>query len=230
WRLPTVKELSTLVDAGIAHPGPTIDIDYFPHCKGSWYWSSSSESDPGLAGNAWYVRFSNGYLSHAEKVGYKYVRAVRAGHPGYFEHSFVVGDGTVTDTGTGLMWQQATMEGTFTWEGALSACENLVLGGHRDWRLPNRNELLSLVDYSAYNPSIDAGVFSDTVSDRYWTSSPYATDSGEAWAIRFDSGALTTLKVFKAFGVGNLYRVRAVRTAQGGPAKALPSVIMLLLD
>jgi hypothetical protein len=56
------------------------------------------------------------------------------------------GNGTVTDTGSGLMWQKATAPGTYTWQAALSYCENLSLAGHSDWRLPNRNELESLVD------------------------------------------------------------------------------------
>jgi hypothetical protein len=30
WRLPTIKELSTLVDNSIPYPGPTIDITFFP--------------------------------------------------------------------------------------------------------------------------------------------------------------------------------------------------------
>ena len=51
------------------------------------------------------------------------------------------GDGTVTDNGTGLMWQQATAPGTYTWEQALVYCENLDLANHTDWRLPTVKEL-----------------------------------------------------------------------------------------
>ena len=79
-------------------------------------------------------------------------------------------DGTVSDTVTGLQWQQATMDldhngiaDDMTWEDALAACENLTLGGYSDWRLPNIFELLSLVDYSRSNPAIDTTVFPDTV-------------------------------------------------------------------
>lgn len=53
------------------------------------------------------------------------------------------------------MWQKDTAPGSqlgkYTWEQALTYCENLVLGVYSDWRLPNRNELQSLVDYSRYN-------------------------------------------------------------------------------
>ena len=75
------------------------------------------------------------------------------------------GDGTVTDMTTGVMWQQAT-EGSMNWEAAISHCEALSLAGYDDWRLPNRRELRSIVDYSRYNPTIDTAVFPGTLSSR----------------------------------------------------------------
>ena len=85
-------------------------------------------------------------------------------------------DGTISDTSTGLMWQKATAPGTYTWEQALTYCENLTLpaGGYSDWRLPNRNELQSIVDYSRYNPAIDTTFFPGTVASYYWSSTTYA--------------------------------------------------------
>ena len=53
------------------------------------------------------------------------------------------GDGTVTDTGTGLMWQKATAPGTYTWEAALVYCENLNLANHTDWRFPRQRACVS---------------------------------------------------------------------------------------
>lgn len=83
------------------------------------------------------------------------------------------GNGTVTDTVTGLTWQQAD-DGVYrNWEQALSYCEDLGLGGKDDWRLPNALELQSLVDYSRYDPSIDP-VF-ECRSYGYWSGSTYVT-------------------------------------------------------
>ncbi len=84
------------------------------------------------------------------------------------------GDGTVSDTCTGLMWQQDTADtngdgvielGPLSsdrrpWCEALAFCENLTFAGHDDWRLPNIRELQSIVDYgrgdlSRFIPSID---------------------------------------------------------------------------
>jgi hypothetical protein len=98
------------------------------------------------------------------------------------------GNGTVTDTYTGLMWQQETTDNTMTWEQALSYCENSTLAGYSDWRLPNKKELRSLLDYSRYNPAINTTYFPDTVSSFYWSSTTYASYTNYAWGVNFSYG------------------------------------------
>ena len=127
------------------------------------------------------------------------------------------GNSTVTDTITGLMWEVKTDDGgsrdkdnTHDWEGALSYCENLTLVGYNDWRLPDRNELQSLVDYTQYGPCIDTIYFPNTVSSNYWSSTTYAGNTFSAWGVSFSDG-----------GVGNRSKsggnyVRAVRGGQCG--------------
>ena len=56
WRLPNVKELSSLVDR--SRSGPAIDAKAFPATPSEWFWSSSPYV--GYADSAWYVSFSNG--------------------------------------------------------------------------------------------------------------------------------------------------------------------------
>ena len=59
WRLPTIKELTTLVDSSIPYPGPTINTTFFPGTVASWYWSSTTYAgDTSIY--AWYVDFSYG--------------------------------------------------------------------------------------------------------------------------------------------------------------------------
>jgi len=118
------------------------------------------------------------------------------------------GDGTVSDTSTGLMWQKATASGTYTWKQALAYCENLSLAGHHDWRLPDRNELQSLVDYSRYNPSINTAYFPDTVASYYWSSTTNAYYTGYAWIVRFNFG------IVLEYNKTSYYYVRAVRSGQ----------------
>ena len=125
------------------------------------------------------------------------------------------GNGTVTDIGSGLMWQKATAPGTYTWQQALSYCENLSLAGYSDWRLPNYNELWSLVDNSRHSPAIDPLLAPYTVSDFYWSSTsdtipPPNPDA--AWFVDFDLGGWSYV-MYKS----NSCYVRAVRGGQSPP-------------
>jgi hypothetical protein len=101
------------------------------------------------------------------------------------------GDGTVTDTLTGLMWQQATPVLVMDWATAKSYCATtLRQGGHADWRLPAKIELLSLADYGMPypGPAINTTYFPGTQANFYWTSTPLAGSSDNAWNINFNAG------------------------------------------
>ena len=207
WRLPTIKELSFIRKMDV--PNPSINTDYFPNTVSSSHWSSTSlASSPGLV--AWYVYFNNGGMHFFDKSDNNYVRAVRGGQCGSFGDFVDNSNGTVIDTDTGLMWQQDTVPaGTYTWQDALSYCENLTLAGYNDWRLPNANELQSLVDYSRYLPSIDP-VFPNTVLSFYWSSTSFDIRPSPAWIVHFSYGNMyNSLK-----SPGNY--VRAVRGGQCG--------------
>lgn len=76
------------------------------------------------------------------------------------------GDGTITDTTTGLTWEKESDDGSIhdgdtwrDWNGAFAKIATLnatAFAGHTDWRLPNVFELQSLADYGVASPSIDA--------------------------------------------------------------------------
>ena len=74
WRLPNVKELSSLVDK--SRIIPSIDVTAFPGTQSAWFWSSSPYA--GNASSAWYVYFYNGYVNdyYSRTDGY-HVRLVR---------------------------------------------------------------------------------------------------------------------------------------------------------
>jgi hypothetical protein len=55
------------------------------------------------------------------------------------------GDGVWYDESSGLCWQDPPAADTLNWSAAVSYCDNLDLGGHSDWRLPNIEESISLV-------------------------------------------------------------------------------------
>jgi len=205
WRLPTIKELSTLVDSSKYFPA--INTAFFPGTVASVYWSSTTNASD--TSGAWAVDFFNGLVGsyyYYTSNGH-YVRAVRGGQSGSLGNLVINGDGTVTNTATGLMWQQATAPGTYTWEQALTYCENLTLADKSDWRLPNRNELQSIVDYNRVNPAIDTTFFSGTVASFYWSSTTNGNDTdGGAWLVHFADGY-----VYGYGGKSGNYYVRAVR-------------------
>ena len=202
WRLPTLKELGCIVNYGTY--GPAIDTDYFPNTMKSGYWSFTPYAY--AATSAWIVDFDYGYGGFSYKSGSYHVRAVRGEQS---NNTFVNnGDGTVTDTSTGLMWQQGALGNRMTWEEALSYCEALLLAEHVDWRLPNRRELQSIIAYEAYNPAIDPDYFPDTVSSGYWSSTTRTDNTSRGWTYSFGDGS--------DYGRSktNSYYVRAVRAGQ----------------
>jgi len=211
WRLPTIKELSFLVDRD--RYDPSINTTYFPNTLSSGYWSSTTYAY--FPSYAWFVDFYFGVVSGYYKSGSNYyVRAVRGGQCGGFDNYIDNGDGTVTNTDTGLMWQQDTAPEYYTWQEALSYCETLTLANYTDWRLPNVNEFQSIVDYNRYNPSINTDYFPNTVSNgytTYWSSTTIADDPYGAWLVAFGNGDVDNY--FKSY---DRYYVRAVRSGQCG--------------
>ncbi len=208
WRLPTIMELSTLMDSSIPSPGPTVNPSYFPSTVASYYWSATSNAEN--TNYVWFVDFYYGNVGYYDKSDYKYVRAVRG--EGIANNFIDNGDGTISDISTGLMWQQAIAPEPYTWEQALAYCENLTLpaGVYSDWRLPNRNELQSIVDYSRFIPAIDITFFPGTMASNYWSSTTYALYSGYAWIVNFYYGNVDY------YGKSDYRYVRAVRGGQCG--------------
>lgn len=103
-----------------------------------------------------------------------------AQYRGNFQNYIVHGNGTVTDTVTGLMWTKSpdtngdnkiSKADKLSSSNALSYCESLELAGHNDWQLPNIKQSYSLInfqgedpdpmakDVSELNPFVDVSVF-----------------------------------------------------------------------
>ena len=172
WRVPTLKELYSLINFTGRVQGETaiemfIDTNYFNQPIGdvsigereidAQTWSSTEYV--GLTMNAdetvFGVNFVDGRIKGYPKFkpatgadNKLYFRMVR-GNTEYGENDFIDnGDGTISDLATGLMWQKADDGVSRDWEEALEYSENLELASFNDWRLPNAKELQSIVDYS----------------------------------------------------------------------------------
>lgn len=170
WRLPTIKELYSLIDfsggMGFRPPKPYLDTNHFDFVYGdprrgerdidAQYWSATEYVGTTMNGDAtvFGVNFADGRIKGYPRdrtprgTNRQFVRYVR-GNPHYGLNEFADnGDGTVTDRATGLMWQKADSGRAMDWEHALAYAGSLELAGHSDWRLPNAKELQSIVDYS----------------------------------------------------------------------------------
>ncbi|MBI5676060.1 MAG: DUF1566 domain-containing protein [Nitrospirae bacterium] len=198
WRLPTIKELVTLIN---------YSYDVFPY----HYWSSTTLAGDNYFDEAWYVDFWEGLVNiESESYYYNYVRCVRGGELdfGNFADNH---DGTITDYLTGLMWQQGEL-GDMTWASAISYCENLELpsgSGQTDWRLPNIKELISITDFTRYNPPIDITFFPNSRGN-YWSSTTDVGDEDAAWFVEVVYGrSYNHVK-------NNSYYMRCVRAGQSG--------------
>jgi len=95
-----------------------------------------------------------------------------------------------------------------TYANALTNCESLSYAGFTDWRLPNINELLSILDWSL-NPAINP-LFTNVAAvgnNRYWSSTPRAAaPTTYNWAIRFNGDVY-----IQVLAVGTETVVRPVR-------------------
>lgn len=101
---------------------------------------------------------------------------------------FVVnGNGTVTDTVTGLMWQQ-TDGGEMTIEKAFLYADTLTLAGFSDWRLPSAHESFSILNHQHTNPALDLQFFTSTNAAYWWSSQFQANDPTKVWCTNAGGG------------------------------------------
>ncbi|MBS3758528.1 MAG: DUF1566 domain-containing protein [Desulfobacterales bacterium] len=220
WRMPSREELRSIVDYSIPYPGPCVDASFFPNTIAPYcsYWSATTRaSNPDYA---WSMYFSSGNDDNGSKSdSIMSVRAVRGGQPGSLDNLVINGNGTVTDTRAGLMWEQKTDDGgprdkddKYTWQEALDYCQDLSLADHGDWRLPTIKELGSLADLSIHNPAIDTTAFPNTIASYYWSATACAGNPGYAWSMNFAHG----LDYNDYYGNSSTDYVRAVRGGQSG--------------
>jgi len=205
WRLPTIKELYSLIlFSGIDPPAegtsaviPFIDTACFVFEYGdlsageriidAQYWSSTQyvATTMGGAATVFGVNFADGRIKgYPRDTGpggspnTMFVRYVR-GNSDYGENDFTGNaDGTISDNATGLMWSQEDSRRGMDWEDALAWVEQKNAEdylGYSDWRLPDAKELQSIVDYSR-SPDTTSSAAIDPVFD----CTPITNEAGQA--------------------------------------------------
>jgi hypothetical protein len=113
----------------------------------------------------------------------------------------------VTDRVTGLMWQRKLDGKLLPFADAKQQCESSSLGGFSDWRVPSRIELVSILNVTRVEPSINVTAFPQTPNDWFWTSSIAADNPLAAWFVYFYFGYPKTDLM------SNQFSVRCVRSA-----------------
>jgi len=198
WRVPTIKELYTLIDfrgwfaPTAAQSRPFIDAGAFEFAyaeRGRFFdvqlWSSTAYVATTMNDDAtiFGVNFADGRIKGypryrpgsggavAQRMRVRFVRGPAYGTNDYQDNA----DGTVTDRGSGLTWQQRDDGQPRRWRDALAYCAALRLGGHADWRLPDAKELHSIVDYTRAPAATQSAALApplqaSAAESYYWTS------------------------------------------------------------
>ncbi|NBW71803.1 MAG: DUF1566 domain-containing protein [Flavobacteriia bacterium] len=127
--------------------------------------------------------------------------------PSYTNNS----NGTITDNVTGLMWQQVD-GGEMTIENATIYCENLILGGFSDWRLPNPIESFSILNHQNNNPAMNTTFFTASTAEYWWTNTYELNSTTKVWCTNAGGGIGNHPKseTISAGGIKR-FHVRAVR-------------------
>ena len=117
-------------------------------------------------------------------------------------------NGTVTHNVTGLMWMRCSLGQTwnqdtqkcggsasgYTWVDALTAAGNNETAEHTNWRLPNRNELLSIIEARCHSPAVNSDIFPNIPNTNngnpvYWSATPdFQPGASNSLTVLFGNG------------------------------------------
>ena len=158
WRMPTADELAGLYDQSKnqkdesrPEPGNGVHLNDLIDLTHSVIWASDKRGVDEVA----YFNFSYGskmwWHEHsrndAHAIPVRSVSKQSAANEIGRDSSFIShGDGTVTDTKTGLMWAAKGNKSSLDWESAKAYCDNYRGGGYTDWRMPTQSELAGLYE------------------------------------------------------------------------------------
>ena len=175
WRTPAMEELFLIVDGGTFEPA--VDTVYFPDTPSKFFFSGEfyhealgnhSENVYNLGVDFKDGSYSDIQITNYVPEDYNNIRCVRGKvrRRSSCNTYLFSGEGyeIYNDVQNRLVLQGGEYSGK-NWEEALSYCENLTYAGISDWRLPNRNEALSL----------------HKNCDDFWTSTTSASNPTFAW-------------------------------------------------
>lgn len=217
WRLPNRRELRSLISHQSRRPALPAGHP-FREVFAGWYWSSTTAAIS--PAHAWYVDLDGGRMFYGGKDQSYMVWPVRGrsdvlavtGQANCFDDRGEVvhcaGSGQDAEFAAGVAWpvprftprgdavhdhltgrewrRDASLGAAITWPEALAAIGRLGGG----WRLPNINELESLVDCAAHRLALPPGHPFRNVGDVCWSSTTSVYEPDWAWALYVEKGAV----------------------------------------
>jgi len=129
------------------------------------------------------------------------------------------GDGTVTDTRTGLIWQRCAVGQM--WNGISCVGKTSVhkqkqalalrvyFAGRSDWRLPTIDELKSIIEQNEAEPAINMAAFPNTPSSFFWSSTKNPGNTSDLLYAYFGNGT-----IYANGSLKDSHRFRLVRGKQ----------------
>ena len=197
WRLPTPMELLTISENDninrvfnilkIVYSDPNLNRE--PRCL--W---TSEEYD---ADSVYYFGPFDGWVwNGASKENTYQMLCVRGDKlpNGFFTETTENGKSVIVDSTTGLMWQKEYIL-INNWLEALAYCQTLndeKYADHTDWRLPNKNELASLLNYDKSSVLYSDFPEMPDEDSRFWSSTTSLTTYNDMiWIVDFDLGVVS---------------------------------------
>lgn len=252
WRVPSIKELYSLIDYRGTDPMvtgddssglvPFIDDDVFEFAYGDTsageriidsQWVTSTLYVSTVMGNQtamFGVNFADGRIKGYPAEGKLFYARFCCGNTDYGQNLFVDnGDGTITDEATGLMWAQSDSGEGMTWEEALAWVqerneENYL--GYSDWRLPNAKELQSLVDYTRSPDTTDSAAIDSLFEATQIINEANEPDYPFYWSgttfLKFDGSGAAAVYISFGEGLGSMDGVNVIDVHGAGCQRSDP--------
>ena len=208
WRLPSYLEYTSVLDFGRVNPAVNPNHFFFEETFEFWTTHSLLLS-PDEAG--WKLNINYGHIVSVPKSDTAGALCVRGGNsnavsPDRYHIFGKNGEEWCEDRVTGLQWQLIPTP-NLAWSEALRHCEESPSQNGVEWRLPNINELTSILDHSRISPATDFPN-SEEYEGSFWSSTTVVESEELGYVIDFTQGYIWSLDKNKT----NL-----VRCVRGGP-------------
>jgi len=200
WRVPTIKELMTLMMYQYISPTvhPTIYNTLFKYfdvydqerINRSMTIVSQDYISNGQFNTLYYARFGTASVELFDSYDRESIFCV-SGDNTYTSALYEHGTDYMKDTTHHLMWEDQSINriNKMNWFDALEYCEDLELAGYDDWRLPNINEVMSIYDNSNSNFTIGNFNYAPT-GIGLWSSTYYPQNNQYVYAGMLNFGII----------------------------------------